>query len=254
MSKYYSSSIAFGANQTKTERVVVSPTKIGDVTTDAVSGALTVDEVPTLDSLNPVSSDGVARAVAEALGTETTLVAGSGISLTESSGSLTIAATNVPAVTSNDNGKVLTASYDSGTATGSVSWSAPSGGTPTFTKQMASIESGMFIAQRDTALEPGMYLVSVTINPSEWRQSYYLMLGVTMSDRYPRMSGEFFRCPFDSNLQSNRTYSVVTTINVTSSEAYGFALQYASGNTGPVTPANNDTVDISYVKIADIPA
>ena len=66
MSKYYSSSIAFGANQTKTEQVVVSPTKIGDVTTDAVSGALTVDEVPTLDSLNPVSSDGVARAVIQA--------------------------------------------------------------------------------------------------------------------------------------------------------------------------------------------
>ena len=66
MSKYYSSSIAFGAEQTKTEKVVVSPTKIGDVTTDAVSGALTVDEVPTLDSLNPVSSDGVARAVIQA--------------------------------------------------------------------------------------------------------------------------------------------------------------------------------------------
>lgn len=66
MSKYYSSSIAFGANQTKTEQVVVSTTKIGNVTTDAVSGALTVDEVPTLDSLNPVSSDGVARAVIQA--------------------------------------------------------------------------------------------------------------------------------------------------------------------------------------------
>lgn len=66
MSKYYSSSIAFGAKQTKTEKVVVSPTKIGDVTTDAVSGALTVDEVPVLNSLNPVSSDGVARAVIQA--------------------------------------------------------------------------------------------------------------------------------------------------------------------------------------------
>lgn len=147
MSKYYSSSIAFGAEQTKTEKVVVNQNKIGNVTTDAVSGALTVDEVPVKDSLNPVSSDGVARAViqagaelptrgstdtgkvlkvansdgdlewandnmvtvdqsynaastnaqsgtavAEALGTETTLVAGSGISLTESSGTLTIAA------------------------------------------------------------------------------------------------------------------------------------------------------------------
>lgn len=66
MSKYYSSSIAFGAQQTKTEQVVVSTTKIGNVTTDASSGALTVDEVPTLDSLNPVSSDGVARAVIQA--------------------------------------------------------------------------------------------------------------------------------------------------------------------------------------------
>lgn len=67
MSKYYSSSIAFGAKQTKTEKIVVSPTKIGDVTTDAVSGALTVDEVPTLDSLNPVSSGGVKEAISEAV-------------------------------------------------------------------------------------------------------------------------------------------------------------------------------------------
>jgi len=101
MSKYYSSSIAFGANQTKTERVVVSPTKIGDVTTDAVSGALTVDEVPTLDSLNPVSSDGVARAVIQA-GAE------------------------LPTRGSSDTGKVLTVAN----ADGDLEWDEPAGGLP----------------------------------------------------------------------------------------------------------------------------
>lgn len=99
MSKYYSSSIAFGAKQTKTEKVVVSPTKIGDVTTDAVSGALTVDEVPVLNSLNPVSSDGVARAVIQA-GAE------------------------LPTRSSEDTGKVLTVKNSDG----DLEWSTVSGG------------------------------------------------------------------------------------------------------------------------------
>ena len=66
MSKYYSTNVAFGASSVKTEQIAVSTTKVGTVTTEASSGALTVDEVPTLDSLNPVSSDGVARAVIQA--------------------------------------------------------------------------------------------------------------------------------------------------------------------------------------------
>lgn len=104
MSKYYSSSIAFGAKQTKTEKVVVSPTKIGDVTTDAVSGALTVDEVPTLDSLNPVSSDGVARAVIQA-GAE------------------------LPTRGSSDTGKVLTVANSAG----DLEWDTPEGSIPDMT-------------------------------------------------------------------------------------------------------------------------
>lgn len=110
MSKYYSSSIAFGADQTKTEKVVVSPTKIGDVTTDAVSGALTVDEVPTLDSLNPVSSDGVARAVIQA-GAE------------------------LPTRGSSDTGKVLTVANSDG----DLEWDEPAGGLPDMTGQDGKI-------------------------------------------------------------------------------------------------------------------
>lgn len=164
MSKYYSSSIAFGANQTKTEKVVVSPTKIGDVTTDAVSGALTVDEVPTLDSLNPVSSDGVARAVIQA-GAElptrgssdtgkvltvknsdgdlewdepatvtvdqtydsTSTNAQSGVAVAEAIAAIPAPSVDeVPAVESTDDGKVLTASYSGGQ--GSYSWQTAQGG------------------------------------------------------------------------------------------------------------------------------
>lgn len=117
MSKYYSSSIAFGAKQTKTEKVVVSPTKIGDVTTDSVSGALTVDEVPTLDSLNPVSSDGVARAVIQA-GAE------------------------LPTRGSSDTGKVLTVANSDG----DLEWDTPEGGIPDMTgkngKVLGAVDNG----------------------------------------------------------------------------------------------------------------
>lgn len=196
MSKYYSSSIAFGAEQTKTEKVVVSTTKIGDVTTDAVSGALTVDEVPTLNSLNPVSSDGVARAVIQAgaeLPTRGSSDTGKVLTVANSDGDLewdepaeelpdmsgndgkilgavdnngtmearwvnppdsypTVAGnankvltvnsgatgvewanvpTEVPEVTSNDDAKVLTASYSGGQ--GSYSWQTAQGGGSSYT-------------------------------------------------------------------------------------------------------------------------
>ena len=125
MSKYYSSSIAFGAKQTKTERVVVSPTKIGDVTTDAVSGALTVDEVPTLDSLNPVSSDGVARAVIQA-GAE------------------------LPTRGSSDTGKVLTVKNSDG----DLEWAEAQGGDvdQTYDATSTNAQSGVAVAQAIAAI------------------------------------------------------------------------------------------------------
>jgi hypothetical protein len=76
--------------------------------------AVTVDQ--TYDASSENAQSGVA--VAEALGTETTLVAGSGISLTESSGSLTIAAdAQIPAYSDSDAGKVLQVQAD-----GSLAW------------------------------------------------------------------------------------------------------------------------------------
>ena len=67
-----------------------------------VTGEIVLDSTPTVNSFNSVTSDGVARAIAGASG-------------------------EVPAVTENDNGKVLTAVYDAGGA--AVEWAeAPSGG------------------------------------------------------------------------------------------------------------------------------
>ena len=129
MSKYYSSSIAFGAQQTKTEKVVVSPTKIGDVTTDAVSGALTVDEVPALNSLNPVSSDGVARAVIQA-GAE------------------------LPTRGSSDTGKVLTVANSDG----DLEWDEPADGIPDMAGQNGKLLS---------AVDNGGTMEAQWVNPPE---------------------------------------------------------------------------------------
>lgn len=76
--------------------------------------AVTVDQSYDATSSNPQSG----TAVAEAIGDETTLAAGSGISLSESSGTLTIAAdAQLPASTSADAGKVLQVQED-----GTLAW------------------------------------------------------------------------------------------------------------------------------------
>ena len=141
MSKYYSSSIAFGANQTKTEKVVVSPTKIGDVTTDAVSGALTVDEVPTLDSLNPVSSDGVARAVIQAgaeLPTRSSEDTGTVLTVINSDGDLDWVepAEGIPDMTGKD-GKILGAVDVDGTM--EAQWINPPEELPSITDKAGNV-------------------------------------------------------------------------------------------------------------------
>ena len=200
MSKYYSSSIAFGANQTKTEKVVVSPTKIGDVTTDAVSGALTVDEVPTLDSLNPVSSDGVARAVIQA-GAElptrgssdtgkvltvknsdgdlewdepatvtvdqtydaTSTNAQSGVAVAEAIASIPAPSVDeVPDVGSTDDGKVLSASYSGGQ--GSYSWETAQGGASYTAGDGVDITNNEISVKAGTGLEIGSATVQTLHN------------------------------------------------------------------------------------------
>ena len=147
MSKYYSSSIAFGAKQTKTEKVVVSTTKIGDVTTDAVSGALTVDEVPTLNSLNPVSSDGVARAVIQAgaeLPTRGSSDTGKVLTVANSDGDLEWdePAEELPDMAGND-GKLLGAVDNNGTM--EARWVNPPDSYPTVTgnaNKVLTVNSG----------------------------------------------------------------------------------------------------------------
>ena len=135
MSKYYSSSIAFGANQTKTEKVVVNQNKIGDVTTDAVSGALTVDEVPTLNSLNPVSSDGVARAVIQA-GAE------------------------LPTRGSEDTGKVLTVANSDG----DLEWDEPLTVDQTYDASSENAQSGVAVAEAIASIPSTSYTAGYGID------------------------------------------------------------------------------------------
>lgn len=71
---------------------------------------LVLDAVPTLNSFNPVTSDGVARAVAGASG-------------------------EVPQVTESDNGKVLKAVYDAGGA--GVEWGNIEAELPAYTSEDA---------------------------------------------------------------------------------------------------------------------
>lgn len=73
-----------------------------------LTDTLVLDAVPTVNSFNSVTSDAVARAVAGASG-------------------------EVPQVTENDNGKVLTAIYDAGGP--AVEWATPAVELPAYTAE-----------------------------------------------------------------------------------------------------------------------
>lgn len=169
MSKYYSSSIAFGAQQTKTEQVVVSTTKIGNVTTDASSGALIVDEVPTLDSLNPVSSDGVARAVIQAgaeLPTRGDDDTGKVLTVKNSDGDLKWdkPAEELPDMTGK-NGKVLGAVDDNGTM--KAQWvDQPTVPTvdQTYDASSTNAQSGVAVAEAISAIPSASYTAGTGID------------------------------------------------------------------------------------------
>lgn len=88
---------------------------------------LVLDAVPTVNSLNGVTSDAVARAIAGASG-------------------------EVPQVTENDNGKVLTAVYDEGGA--AVEWAEAQGGSvdQTYDATSTNAQSGVAVAQAIAAI------------------------------------------------------------------------------------------------------
>lgn len=85
---------------------------------DQVTDTIVLDTVPTVNSFNAVTSDGVARAVAGASG-------------------------EVPVVTENDNGKVLTAIYDAGGP--AVEWQAMTVD-QTYDATSANAQSGVAVA------------------------------------------------------------------------------------------------------------
>ena len=97
---------------------------------DQVTDTIVLDAVPTVNSFNTVTSDGVARAIAGASG-------------------------EVPQVTENDNGKVLTAVYDAGGP--AVEWHEAQGGSSYTAGEGIEISNGEIKAKvaSGTALHVG---------------------------------------------------------------------------------------------------
>ena len=116
---------------------------------DQVTDTIVLDTVPTVNSFNAVTSDGVARAVAGASG-------------------------EVPVVTENDNGKVLTAIYDAGGP--AVEWQAMTVD-QTYDAESTNAQSGRAVASAigtvnavpsSTSEDAGKVLTVGSLGSPEW--------------------------------------------------------------------------------------
>lgn len=167
-----------------------------------LTDTLVLDAVPTVNSFNSVTSDAVARAVAGASGEVPQVTEndnGKILTAIYDAGGPAVewgeAPNAVPAVTENDNAKVLTATYSEGT--GSFAWATPSGGG--VTKQVISLTGGTF--------SQGTTTTTFTFNLAAANQFYALGKQVSVSYKpkyfpYADLAGSKIK------LYYNNTYTI----------------------------------------------
>lgn len=214
----------------------------------------TVDQTYDASSTNAQSG----TAVAEAVGTPVNLVQGSGITLTESGGNVTISAdAQLPASTSADATKVLTVD-----ATGAPGWATvQGGGTPVVQRIATSFhDSASILAElpQGEYLEPGRYQLFFKFGVSEYASDLrFIRFGyqvdhadyITQGSTYDPVNIDS-NGPFGNNANFLRTGYVDVFVE---GELSGFYITFSNGN-ATVQGLSNllNNISLSYLKVADL--
>lgn len=208
---------------------------------------------PTVDQTYDASSENAqsGTAVAEAVGTPVNLVQGSGITLTESSGNVTISAdAQLPASTSADATKVLTVD-----SSGVPVWAV---GSSKLTKLFGTVTNNEITGTAMPVLEPGYYQVNLMFDMTQYEPQFAcIKFGVNYGSGYqPEMSEQLVPVDITSNgpfVTGSWTHIRTGYLEI-SSTAEGLIADFVDwGGNAPSASLPITTAMFYAVKIADLP-
>jgi hypothetical protein len=214
----------------------------------------TVDQTYDASSTNAQSG----TAVAEAVGTPVNLVQGNGITLTESSGNVTISANaQLPASTAADASKVLTVD-----SAGVPGWAqAASGGVPVL-RSITCYESNAGVLDgelpADEYLAPGLYQIILSFAMSEYNTSYRHITYGFQVDHSEAIAGRIY---YPVNVDANGPFATTTAAFVRTGyikvlgadEVSGLHIAFKNGTSSVTGSSGNlNHVSVQYMKVADL--
>lgn len=233
--------------------------------------------IPTVDQTYNASSANAqsGTAVAEALGSSSTLAAGNGVSLTESSGTLTVAADvdNVTIGFDSTTHKIkslqtVEQTYDaassnaqSGAAVAQAIASIPSSGAVPVLHNITCQENSVGIISgrlpSGEYLEPGLYQVFLKFSMSEYNSDYrHITFGYIVDGIDTIFGGIYYPVSIDSNgpfSNVNQSFMRTGYIQVGwPSEVNGIVVRFTNGTNSITGSRILNHLSLQYLKVADL--